>query len=443
MKVGIVCPYDWNVPSGVAIHVHELAESLIDHGLDVEVLAPGDDSDPHPDYVTLLGRAIPVPYNGSVARVLFGPRSASRVRRWIREGEFDVLHIHSPVTPSLGMMACWSALGPIVATFHAAVDGRSRAMARTAWVLQATLEKVRARIAVSEEARRTVVEHLGGDAVLVPNGVDVERFARAGDRPEWSAPGTMAFLGRVDEDRKGLKVLLAALPAIIAEHPEARLLVAGPGETDEIDRLPASLRSRVTLLGRISESDKAALLSSVDLYVAPHIGGESFGIVLLEAMSAGSAVLASDLLAFRDVLDDGRCGAVFRTGDAEALAAEASALLSAPERRATLIEQGRERAREYDWSRVAKQVIAVYETVNPNGEKVREDDRQGPGVFARRLPRDESGRRDGGARDGGARDGGARDGDTRDGGARDGDTRDGDTREGGMSGGNGSRGGRR
>ena len=399
MKVGIVCPYDWNVPSGVAIHVHELAESLRTLGLDVEVLAPGDDNEAHPDYVTLVGRAVPVPFNGSVARVLFGPRSASRVRRWIREGEFDVLHIHSPVTPSLGMMACWSALGPIVATFHAAVDGRSRAMASTAWVLQATLEKVRARIAVSEEARRTVVEHLGGDAVLVPNGVDVERFARANVRPEWSSPGTMAFLGRVDEGRKGLDVVLAALPAIVDKHPDARLLVAGPGETDAVDRLPTALRSRVTLLGRVSESDKATLLSSVELYVAPHTGGESFGIVLLEAMSAGSAVLASDLLAFRDVLDDGQYGALFRTGDADALAAAASELLSDPQRRAILVQRGRERAREYDWGRVARQVIAVYETVTPGGEKVREDDRQGPGLFARRLPRDENGRRDNGARE--------------------------------------------
>ena len=163
MKVGIVCPYDWNVPSGVAIHVRELAEALIEQGIEVQVIAPGDESPDHPDYLVIAGRTVPVPYNGSVARVLFGPRSASRVRRWIREGEFDVLHIHSPTTPSLSMLACWSALGPIVATFHAAIDGRSRIMVGGAWILQATLEKVRGRIAVSDEARRTVVEHLGGD----------------------------------------------------------------------------------------------------------------------------------------------------------------------------------------------------------------------------------------------------------------------------------------
>lgn len=385
MRVGIVCPYDWNVPSGVAIHVHELADALLDLGLEVAVLAPGDESEEVPDYVTLAGRAVPVPYNGSVARVLFGPRSASRVRRWIREGDFDVLHVHSPVSPSLSMLACWSAIGPIVATFHAAIDGRSKALRGGSWILRATLEKVRAQIAVSEEARRTVVQHLGGDAVLVPNGVDVGRFAAAPIRAEWSGAGTIAFLGRVDEPRKGLEVLLAALPGIAEAHPEVRLLVAGPGETDALEALAPADRARVTLLGRVSEQEKAALLRSVSLYVAPHLGGESFGIVLLEAMSASTAVLASDLVAFRDVLDAGRCGELFPTGDSAALAQAASRLLADDRRRDELAALGHERALTYDWSRVARQVVAVYETVTAGGEKVREDDRQGPGLFAGRL----------------------------------------------------------
>lgn len=388
MRVGIVCPYDWTVPSGVAIHVHDLAEALIGLGLDVSVLAPGEESEDLPDYVTLAGRAVPVPYNGSVARVLFGPRSASRVRRWIREGDFDVLHVHSPVTPSLSMLACWSAIGPIVATFHAAIDGRSKVMRSGSWILRATLEKVRARIAVSEEARRTVVQHLGGDAVLVPNGVDVDRFAAASTRPEWAGPATLAFLGRVDEPRKGLEVLLAALPAIVAQHPDVRVLVAGPGETDTLEGLDPQIRRRVELLGRVSEQEKAELLRSATLYVAPHIGGESFGIVLLEAMSASTAVLASDLVAFRDVLDGGRCGELFPTGDAAALAQAASALLADDRRRDEFAALGHERALGYDWSRVARQVVAVYETVTAGGEKVREDDRQGPGLFAGRLRTD-------------------------------------------------------
>jgi phosphatidylinositol alpha-mannosyltransferase len=163
------------------------------------------------------------------------------------------------------------------------------------------------------------------------------------------------------------------------------VFVAGPGETDALDDLPTEVRDRVQLLGRVSEEEKAELLSSVDLYVAPHIGGESFGIVLLEAMAAGSAVLASDLVAFQDVLDGGRCGALFRTGDAAGLAVAVSGLLADPERRAHLAAAGSARAQEYDWSRVARQVVAVYETVAGHGEKVREDDRQGPGMFAGRL----------------------------------------------------------
>jgi phosphatidylinositol alpha-mannosyltransferase len=387
VKVGIVCPYDWNVPSGVAIHVRELAEALIELGIEVQVIAPGDDAPDLPDYLVIAGRTVPVPYNGSVARVLFGPRSASRVRRWIREGEFDVLHIHSPTTPSLSMLACWSALGPIVATFHAAIDGRSRIMVSGAWILQAALEKVRGRIAVSDEARRTVVEHLGGDAVLIPNGVEVERFATATSRKEWSQPGTIAFLGRVDETRKGLEVVLEAMPAIVEAVPHARLLVAGSGHSSELDHLPRGVAEHVEVLGRVSEPDKAALLSSVDLYVAPHLGGESFGIVLLEAMAARTCVLASDLMSFRDVLDEGRCGALFAAGDAAALAKSAVALLGDDERRQQLADAGSGHAQQYDWTRVVRQVVAVYETVGSPGEKVREDDRQGPGLFAGRLRR--------------------------------------------------------
>jgi phosphatidylinositol alpha-mannosyltransferase len=195
----------------------------------------------------------------------------------------------------------------------------------------------------------------------------------------------MAFVGRVDEPRKGLAVLLEALPQIAAEHPGARLFVAGPGEL--ADELPADLVERVTVLGRVSEEDKAALLSSVDLYVAPHLGGESFGIVLLEAMSSRCPVLASNLVAFRDVLDDGRSGELFTTGDPTALARAASSLLSDRDRRRELAQRGFERAQGYDWSRIARQVLAVYETVCVAGEKVREDDRQGPGLFAGRLRR--------------------------------------------------------
>ena len=214
MRIGIVCPYTWNVPGGVQQHVKDLAEALIDLGHHVSVISAADDDVPLPGYVVPAGRAVPVPYNGSVARLSFGFVSASRVRRWVRDGDFDVLHVHEPTAPSLSLLACWVATGPIVATFHTA-NPRSRAMHAAEPMLQSALEKISARIAVSEAARRTLVEHLGGDAVLIPNGVAVRRFAKADPLPGWPGPGgALGFLGRFDEPRKGLPVLLRAFGEI-------------------------------------------------------------------------------------------------------------------------------------------------------------------------------------------------------------------------------------
>jgi phosphatidylinositol alpha-mannosyltransferase len=378
VKIGIVCPYSWDVPGGVQFHVRDLAEVLLARGHEVSVLAPADDDTPLPAYVVPAGRAVPVPYNGSVARVNFGPISAARVRRWLREGEFDVLHIHEPATPSLSVLACWAASGPIVATFHTA-NLRSRAMLAAYPVLEPALEKISARVAVSEDARRTLVEHMGGDAVLIPNGVFVDRFARAQPQPEWrGSGGTVGFIGRLDEDRKGLPTLLAAFGEVLADRPGVRLLVAGRGDIEEVaEDLPAEVRDAVTFLGQVSEQDKARLLRTVDVYVAPNLGGESFGIILVEALAAGAPVLASDLDAFRRVLDDGRVGVLFPTGDVPALAAALTGLLADDARRATLREAGSRWVRRYDWETVASDLVAVYETVEAGAGAVVEDERRG------------------------------------------------------------------
>jgi phosphatidylinositol alpha-mannosyltransferase len=367
-SVGLVCPYSLDVPGGVGWHVRDLAEELIALGHRVSVLAPADEDTALPPYVVSAGRAVPVRYNGSVARVSFGPVSAARTRKWLEEGDFDVVHIHEPVSPSLSLLALWAADGPIVATFHTS-NLRSRAMQAAYPLLRPSLEKISARIAVSEDARRTVTNHIGGDAVVVPNGVYVDRFAQAPPRPDWQgteqAP-TLAFLGRIDEPRKGLEVLLEALPAIQRARPGVRLLIAGSGDVEDAAAdLPAALASACTFLGQVSDADKAALLRSVDLYVAPHTGGESFGIVLVEAMSAGAAVLASDLPAFRRVLEDGRCGELFPVGDVEALAAGVVALLESPGRRQELAAAARREVARYDWPVVAAQILEVYETVAP------------------------------------------------------------------------------
>ncbi|MFJ6699686.1 glycosyltransferase family 4 protein [Streptomyces sp. NPDC091272] len=390
MRIGIVCPYSWDVPGGVQFHIRDLAEHLIGLGHEVSVLAPADDDTPLPPYVVSAGRAVPVRYNGSVARLSFGVLSAARVRRWLHDGTFDVVHIHEPAAPSLGLLTCWAAQGPIVATFHTST-ARSRVMLAAYPILQPALEKISARIAVSEYARRTLVEHLGGDAVTIPNGVDVDFFAKAEPKAQWQGQ-TLGFIGRIDEPRKGLPVLMRALPAILAARPDTRLLVAGRGDEQEaVASLPEEMRSRVEFLGMVSDEDKARLLRSVDVYVAPNTGGESFGIILVEAMSAGAPVLASDLDAFAQVLDQGAAGDLFANEDAQALAAAAVRLLADAGRRAELSERGALHVRRFDWSTVAADILAVYETVMDGAGAVATEDDERPGRMARarmRMARD-------------------------------------------------------
>lgn len=365
LRVGIVCPYSFDVPGGVQFHVRDLAEALIARGHSVSVLAPADDDTPIPDYMTSAGKAVPVRYNGAVARLTFGPLTAARVRRWLEAGEFDVLHLHEPVTPSLSMLALWIADGPVVATFHSSLV-RSRSLQLAYPLVRQSLEKISARIAVSEDARRTLVEHLGGDAVVIPNGVYVDAFARAGTDPRWvgtpEAP-TVVFLGRLDESRKGLPVLLEAVPEVRRAFPGVRFLVAGRGDTGpaEVRELLGDDADAVEFLGGISDEDKARLLASADVYCAPQTGGESFGIVLVEAMSAGTAVVASDLGAFRRVLDEGRAGVLFRTGDSADLARTLVELLGDDDRRARVAAAGEAAVGRYDWSSVTHEVLTVYE----------------------------------------------------------------------------------
>jgi phosphatidyl-myo-inositol alpha-mannosyltransferase len=384
VKIGIVCPYAWDVPGGVSAHIRDQAETLMEMGHDVSVITPVEDPESLPPYAVDGGRPRSVPYNGSVARLTFGVKATARVRRWIREGEFDVLHVHEPLAPSLGVLACWSARGPIVATVHSSIE-RSRVLVTGYYLAQTALEKISALVAVSEHARRTIVDHLGGDAVLIPNGVRVDHYAGARPLRGWPGPA-IGFLGRMDEPRKGLPILLEAFPAIRARIPDATLVLIGPGDPEEaLADVPAEMRDGIVALGRLDEADKARALASLSAYVAPNTGGESFGIVLLEAMAAGAPVVASDLDAFARVLDGGRCGALFPVGDSGALADTVITLLGDEDARAQLVEAGRRRAEAYDWRTVAGDLIDVYASVTAGQSRVREDLRgQIVGRLARR-----------------------------------------------------------
>ncbi len=370
MRIGMVCPYSFDVPGGVQSHVLQLAKVMRNRGHSVSVLAP---SSPHvrlPDYVVSAGRAVPIRYNGSVARLQFSPAVHGRVRRWLADGDFDVLHVHEPNAPSLSLWALRVAEGPIVATFHASTT-KSLTLKVVQGLLRPSLEKIVGRIAVSDLARRWQMEALGNDAVEIPNGVDVASIAGAPLLKGYPRPGkTVLFLGRYDEPRKGVSALLDALPKLVQHFPDVELLVVGHGDEDELRSAAGDLGSHLRFLGQVDDAGKASALRSADVYCAPHIGGESFGIVLVEAMAAGTAVVASDLHAFRRVLRDGEAGRLVLVDDSAALADALVEVLRDDVLRERYVEAGAAAVRQYDWSVVSEQIMRVYETVAGSGAKV-------------------------------------------------------------------------
>lgn len=375
-RIGIVCPYGWDTPGGVQSHVGDLAEYLIAQGHFVSVLAPVTNDDGIPDYVTSAGRPIAIPYNGAVARVLFGPLAFARVKQWISSGNFDLLHLHEPAIPSISLLACWASEGPLVGTFHAASTRQKIAFAITPFI-EPVIEKLTARIAVSEAARETLQIHLDTDAVVVPNGIYAKKFSDAHSDSRWTG-NTIGFIGRFEESRKGLSILVDALPAIMEKVPDVKVIVAGPGNPETIlDEMEPHLRSRFTFLGRISEEDKANFMSSVSIYVAPNTGGESFGIILAEALAGGASVLASDIPAFDSLLGHGKYGSLFQSENSQDLAKRAIELFNNPELRRTIARTGREYAQSFDWDVVAERIYDVYEMamVGHNGVTLTSDNR--------------------------------------------------------------------
>ncbi|SEQ46468.1 glycosyltransferase family 4 protein [Microlunatus flavus] len=367
LRVGLVCPYALDAPGGVQQQVLGLGAWLRGAGHDVRVLAPG--GLPEEAYgleesrFTSAGAALGVRYNGSVAPVAPGPLAAARTRRWVAAQAVDLLHVHEPLAPSTSLHALAAARSPVVATFHTATP-RSRALRIARNALGGAVDRIDAGVAVSPTAREVVTRHLDRDTVVVPNGLDVAAYAAGPGRPEsapWGPGPRLLFLGRSGEPRKGLDVLLAALPALRRAHPGLEVLVAGPGR----QHLPAGCRS----LGLVGEDDKRALLRGADVFVAPHTARESFGIVVLEAMAAGVPVVASDLPPFVDLLGgpghqgepDGPGGWVFPRRSADGLAAAVSAALA--QGRGARTRRAQQLAQRFDWSVVGPQVVEVYDRV--------------------------------------------------------------------------------
>lgn len=370
-KIGMVCPYGWDSPGGVQTHIRELTKHLQDEGHQVSVFAPVSDEDRvNEDWLVNAGKPISIPVNGSVARVLFGPIASSRVKQWITQGDFDLLHLHEPAIPSLSLLACSAATGPMVGTFHVS-SPKQKAIYAIGPILEPIVEKLTARIAVSESARQTLKDHFDTDAVVIPNGIESSQYASAQPTIHWRNPHTLGFIGRFEEPRKGLQILLDALPIIARFIPDVRLLIAGPGDGDElIEKLDVGLRNRIVFLGFLTEQEKASFLKSITVYVAPNTGGESFGIILTEALSAGTPVVASDIPAFQAVLENGDAGLLFKNGDSPDLAKVLIGLIRDEQLQQNLSSKGKLSSQKYDWQVVADQILSVYEMAMAGNKKV-------------------------------------------------------------------------
>ncbi len=375
MRVCLVTPYSWSFPGGVLEHVDALADHLERRGHEVSVMAPNDPLDIRtrllhpklgrhgdlPERVIPVGRSVPLPSNGSLANLAFSPAVFGKVRRAIARYRPDVVHVHEPLLPPVGWAAVRSAKAqgiPAVGTFHAHYpDGCyhyrlfKKALEPFAWALDA-------RIAVSPTAASTAAEYFSGDYRVVPNGVDVERFRPSGAPRD---PNEVLFVGRPD-GRKGLSVLLRALPRVLERRPEARLVIVG--SRPEQVKLPKALLSSVELRGVVDEREIVRTMHSASLLCAPSTGAESFGIVLIEALAAGLPVLASDIPGYRAVVTPGRDGVLVPPGDPDALARSLTNLLLDGELRVRLSEAGLRTAQRYDWPTVAGEVEAVYKAVS-------------------------------------------------------------------------------
>lgn len=353
MRIAQVCPYSLTPPGGVQAQVLGLARALRGLGHEVRVLAPCDG--PPPDAgVTPLGKSVPLAANGSVAPIAPDPACALRTMRALRDEEFDVVHLQEPLVPGPTVTSLLCSEAPVVGTFHRA--GASAAYAALRPIAKNLANRLAVRCAVSEDARATAHDAVGGEYELVFNGIEIDRFAKV-DAIAVDGPSIL-FLGR-HEPRKGLTVLLEALAHLPGD---VRVLVASDGpQTPELRERFGS-DTRIEWLGRISDEEKAGYLRGTDVFCAPSIGGESFGVVLLEAMAASSPIVASDLPGYRNVAKPDTHALLVPPEDPLALASALTRVLEDGSLRRRLVEAGDARANEFSMDRLAERYLELYAT---------------------------------------------------------------------------------
>ncbi|MDQ3873989.1 MAG: glycosyltransferase family 4 protein [Actinomycetota bacterium] len=362
LRIALVCPYSWSVPGGVQTHVSGLARALRAGGLQVDILAPADGPFHEPGLVP-LGRSVGIPDNGAVTRIALSPASVVRAARRVRSSRYDLVHLHEPVLPTASFTALHAAAVPVVGTFHM-LHVSERWYRLFAPVVRRAARRLRARIAVSEPARRFVSRWLPGDYHVIPNAVHVAQYGPPGARRDGRR---LLFIGR-PEPRKGLPVLLAALARLPRDVTLDHVGVA-PAELSVLARgagIPRTALARVRPRGKVSDDERRRLLTRADVLCVPSLGGESFGLVLVEGMAAGVPVIASDIPGYRDVLPPS-CGRLVPPADSDLLAAAVAELLADGALRLGLGEEGRREAARFDWSVVAPQVLSVYRAALDGG----------------------------------------------------------------------------
>jgi phosphatidyl-myo-inositol alpha-mannosyltransferase len=374
VKIGLVSPYDWSYPGGVQDHIRRLAATLRARGHAVRILTPA--TGPRARQVEYgvykLAWAAPLRVNGSVARISITPDVTGRIRNVLEVERFDIIHLHEPFASALTLdvLRLASMSGALyVGTFHAwARRGLTStpdwAYASAKPFLGRYMRRLHGRIAVSSAAQEFVSRFFPGEYRIIPNGVDIHRYGVAAPPLPQYGDGKLnvVFLGRL-EPRKGLKFLLRALPRIRERFPNTRFLIGGDGP--QRARIEAWVQKKgwrdIVFLGRVAPEDLPSLYASADVFCAPSVGGESQGVVLLEALAAGRAVVASDIPGYRSVIQDGVDGLLARPRDADHLAWTICHLLGDQKERARLGQTGRLRVETFSWERVGRQVEAYYE----------------------------------------------------------------------------------
>ena len=370
MKIGLVSPYDWSYPGGVRTHVRHLAREFSRMGHEVAILAPasGVQGPLIERNVYAMGGAIPVPFNGSIARIALRPLLVGRVRRVLLRERFDVLHVHEPLIPGLPLAALHASDVPVVGTFHAAARLGPTSTPALAYTcarpfLLPSFRRLAGRIAVSPAASRFVAHFFDGDYRLIPNGIDLEEFTPS--VVPWPAymdgQQNILFVGRL-EKRKGARSLLDAIPAIRERFPQTRFLFVGEGPLRAgLERLAEREGWRdVIFPGYVTDEELPRYFASAHVFCAPALGGESQGIVLLEAMACGVPVVATAIEGYRTVMQDGANGLLAAPGESASLAASLGRLLEDEPLRQRLRAAGLHTARAYAWPDIARRVLEYY-----------------------------------------------------------------------------------